>query len=116
MADENPVEVENVEPDFPEWYIKNYEALERFLQMNQEARNDLVGEASGCFGTILSALTPEGQSAVIQSGKAFLDTNLEAMGEKFAGVPREILLYLMLGVAVEAIGVQQMKIQEAKAE
>lgn len=113
MSDE--IEADGTEATFPDWYLENYKSLETFLAMTQDERSTLVGEASGIFGTVLAALTPEGQGTVMGSGKAFLEANLEALDEKYAGMPRELLLYLMLGVAVECIGIQQMKIEMAKA-
>lgn len=112
--DEIEVKDECIDPEYPEWYLENYKMFEQFLSLEQDERNQLVGEASGMFGTILAALTPEGQGSVMSSGKSFLEANIEASGEKFNGMPREILLYLMLGIAIEAIGVQQLKIELAK--
>lgn len=114
MDKEIEVQVDPEEVGYPDWYLENYKLLEAFLALDQGSRNELVGEASGLFGTILSALTPEGHGAVISSGKGFLDANIEATGEKFANFPKEILLYLMLGVAIETIGIQQMRLEAAK--
>jgi hypothetical protein len=100
----------------PQWYLDGYETLQKFVNLPDEKRAELVGEASAVFMTTLVSLAPAGYPLIADTGMSFFNTSLEAIGDKFAGMSREDLLLLLLGVAVQSIGVQQMKIQDARVD
>ena len=103
---------DNSNNSHPQWYLDEYEILQRFVNLSDDKRAELVGEASAVFMTTLISLAPAGYPLILDTGMDFFNTSIEALGDKFAGMSKEDLLLLLLGVAVQAIGVQQMKIKE----
>ena len=95
----------------PQWYLDNYEVLQRFINLDEDIRGTLVGDASGMFMTTLISLTPDGLPIVSEIGKEFFNTTLTSIGEKLNGMSKEDILLLILGVAIQTIGIQEMKIQ-----
>jgi len=100
----------------PQWYLDGYETLQKFVNLSDEKRAELVGEASAVFMTTLVSLAPAGYPLILDTGMNFFNTSIESLGDKLAGMQKEDLLLLLLGVAVQSIGVQQMKIQDARTD
>lgn len=107
------VPITPTQADYPDWYLKNYEFFEKFLALSIDERSDLIGRASAAFMTIMASLTPEGHVVVAQSGKQFFDTNREEYMEKMSNMPQEMFVFLLIGVLVESMGLQEFKLESA---
>jgi hypothetical protein len=104
-----------VNQDLPDWFLEHYPDLKAFLDLSDEDRARFVVGAAGLFGTVISSLTQEGWLACRENGERFFLMNKESIDSPRLEMTDVELLYMMLGIATECMGIQQMKI-ETKAE
>jgi len=113
-ADHENEEVIEMEVNYPDWFLENQPDLDAFLELTHEERSELVSKSSGLFGTVLSSLSTEGTEALVNSGNAFAAANFQSLREKYSEMGATDFILMLLGVTIECMGIQQLKLEKAK--
>jgi hypothetical protein len=103
--------------EHPKWYTDAYENyVDPFINLSSEKRGDLVAEASAVYMSTILSLTPELYEPIAKIGYDFHKLTLDDIKEKFGPIPTETTLLILLGAAVQAMGMLQMKLNNVRTD